>query len=113
MSELTLHFSSFSLFLCSLVCILPIVPATPFSEQRRYSPSGKEKTADLGHSEVVGCEGNTYASVLLGMEAGRITQITGQKGWCDLLRTMCTVTLSGRNIRFVNKHKKAPTLACW
>lgn len=53
-----------------------------------------------------------HVSVLLEMEAGRITETTGQKGQCDLLRTMCNVTLSGRNIKFINKQKKNPTMAC-
>lgn len=47
---------------------------------------------------VVRHKGGMYASVLLEMEAGRITESTGQKGWCDLLTTMCNVTQPDRNI---------------
>lgn len=61
---------------------------------------------------VVRCKGGMYASVLLEMEAGRITENTGGKGWCDLLRTMCNVTLSDRNIMWTDKWKKNFNMSC-
>lgn len=36
--------------------------------------------AGLGHTEVISCKGDMYASALLEMEAGRIAETTGQKG---------------------------------
>lgn len=96
-----IYFAFFSRLIAVVIlaCVLCAVCTMPFTKRKVIYHQGRKYLHVLGTLKyVVRCKGGMYASVLLEREAGRITESTEQKGWCDLLRTMCNVTLSDRNM---------------